>query len=59
MPSSSGSFKLRIWKDLTPYHIIPTFSNPLGKKPHINIVGKGENAGNQHFMNQLYNNYRE
>ena len=22
----------------------------LGKKPYENIVGKGENAGNQHFL---------
>ena len=28
------------------YHTIPT----LGKKPFENIVGKGENAGSQHFL---------
>ena len=32
--------------DLTLYHTIPTFS----KKPLENIVGKGENPGNQHFL---------
>ena len=31
---------------LTLYHTIPT----LGKKPFENIVGKAENAGNQHFL---------
>ena len=34
---------------LTLYHTIPTFKK-LGKKPFENIVGKGENAGHQHFL---------
>ena len=33
---------------LTPYNTIPTLTT-LGMKPFKNIVGKGENAGNQHF----------
>ena len=33
---------------LTLYHTILT--NDPGKKPSENIVGKGENAGNQHFL---------
>ena len=39
-----------IWREmlLTLYHKIPIFNN-LKKKPLENIVGKGENAGNQHF----------
>ena len=39
---------------LTLYHTIPTFNDPLKeslkKKKKKNIVGKGENAGNQHFL---------
>ena len=34
---------------LTLYHSIPAFNNPT-KKTLENIVGKGENAGNQHFL---------
>ena len=35
----------------TLYHTIPTFNNPPPRnKPFENIVGKGENAGNQHFL---------
>ena len=32
-----------------PYFTIPTF-NDLREKPSENVVGKGENAGNQHFL---------
>ena len=35
------------WFDLT--HTIPTFNTSV-KKPFENIVGKEENAGNQHFL---------
>ena len=35
--------------ELTLYHTILTFNDPR-KKPLENIVGKGENAGNQHFL---------
>ena len=35
--------------DLTLDHTIPSFNGAPGKKPFENIVGKGENAGNQHF----------
>ena len=35
--------------DLSLYHTITTFNDPV-KKPFENIVGKGENAGNQHFL---------
>ena len=31
------------------YQTMPTF-NDLKKKPFENVVGKGENAGNQHFL---------
>ena len=34
----------------TLYHTIPTFHYPWKKKAFENIVGKGENAGNQHFL---------
>ena len=34
---------------LTLYHIIPTLMT-YRKKPFENIEGKGENAGNQHFI---------
>ena len=34
---------------LTLYHTIPTFNDP-DKEALKNIVGKGENAGNQHFL---------
>ena len=33
---------------LTLYHTVLTFKDP--KKAFENIVGKGENAGNQHFL---------
>ena len=36
-------------KMLAFYHTIPTLMT-LGKKTFENIVGKGENAGNQHFL---------
>ena len=36
-------------KELTLYNKIQTFNYPE-KKPFENIVGKGENAGNQHFL---------
>ena len=34
-------------KHLTLYHTISTFNDPEKKKSFENIVGKGENAGNQ------------
>ena len=34
---------------LTLYHTIPTVNDPE-KEAFENIVGKGENAGNQHFL---------
>ena len=34
---------------LSLYHTIPTLTTP-NKKPFENIVGKGENAGNQHIL---------
>ena len=34
---------------LIPYHTIPTLTT-LRKMPFENILGKGENAGNQHFL---------
>ena len=34
---------------LTLYHKIPTFNYP-GKLPSDNIVAKGENVGNKHFL---------
>ena len=32
------------------YHTFPTFNDLNLKKKFGNIVGKGENAGNQHFL---------
>ena len=37
------------WTDVTPYHIIPTYSDHV-IKPFENMVGKVENAGDQHFL---------
>ena len=34
---------------LTLYHTIPTFNDPK-EETLENTVGKGENAGNQHFL---------
>ena len=34
---------------LTLYHTIPTLTT-LTNRPYENIMGKGENAGNQHFL---------
>ena len=34
---------------LTLYHTIPTFNDPE-ERPFEKILGKGENAGNQHFL---------
>ena len=36
-------------KGLTLYYKIPTFNDP-GKEAFLNIEGKGENAGYQHFL---------
>ena len=51
---SSGVSKVAIvWKGyqrLTLSHTIPTFIDPEKKNPYKNIVRKGENAGNQHFL---------
>ena len=35
---------------LTLYHTICTFTNPDKETAFENIVGEGENAGNQHFL---------
>ena len=35
---------------LTLYHTIPTFNSPEKRDLSENIVGKGENAGSQHFL---------
>ena len=43
------SEKVSFGEDLTLCHKIPTF-NDYDKNPFKNIVGKGENAGNQHFL---------
>ena len=39
---------------LTLYHTIPTFNNPEKKKNFKDIVGKGGNAGNQHFKKKNF-----
>ena len=36
------------WENLTLSHTIPTFNDPK-EEALENTVGKGENAGNQHF----------
>ena len=38
------------YKTLTLYHTIQTFNDPLKKMPFENIVGRGGNAGNKHFL---------
>ena len=35
---------------LSLYHTIPTFNDPEEEDIFENIVGKGENAGNQHVL---------
>ena len=35
---------------LTLNHTIPTFNDPVKKRAFQNVVEKGENAGNQHFL---------
>ena len=35
---------------LTLYHTISTSNDLMRKRPFENVVGKGENAGNQHFL---------
>ena len=40
---------LQMCFQLTHYQTIPTFNNPE-KDSFENIIGKGENAGNQHFL---------
>ena len=37
-------------KSFNPLPLNPDFQRPQGKKAFENIVGKGENAGNQHFL---------
>ena len=39
-------------KELTLYHTITTFNDPK-KESFENIIGKGENASNQHFLHFL------
>ena len=39
----------KAYEPLSIYHTMPPFNN-LEKKILGNIVGKGENAGNQHFL---------
>ena len=52
--SFSGSLKVYGKKlnlnTLTLYHTIQTFNDPPRKTRFENIVGKGENAGYQHFL---------
>ena len=43
------SFSQEVLCPLSLYHTIPTFTT-MRKKPLENIVGKGENAGSQHFL---------
>ena len=41
-------------KPITLFHTIPSFDDPK-KEPFENIVGKEENAGNQHFLLFFHN----
>ena len=53
MASSTFSFFLKkpLYKNcLTLYHTILTFNHPEETSFFGNIVAKGENAGNQHFL---------
>ena len=45
----SWRWKLKL-RQFTLHPTIPTFNTPGKKKTFENIVGKGENAGNQHFL---------
>ena len=51
-----NSFKSKMTKDmkctfhLTLYHTIPTFNDPKEEGTGKHWGGKGENAGNQHFL---------
>ena len=45
----STSVSALINAQITLYYTIPTFNDP-DKEAFKNIVGKGENAGNQHFL---------
>ena len=49
LPANGTRTTHSISKLLTLYHTILTLNDPE-KKPFENIVGKGENAGNQHFL---------
>ena len=40
----------QIGTGLTLYHTILTFNEPPIRKSFENVVGKAENAGNQHFL---------
>ena len=44
------SRNLRLGKEFNLYQTIRRFNNPWKKQPFENIVGKGENAGDQHFL---------
>ena len=46
---NQGLFGKGFTNTLTLYHTIPTFDDP-GNYPFENNVGKGENAGNHHFL---------
>ena len=46
---AKGLVIIKYFMQLYLYHTIPTFNTSV-KKPFENIVGKGENAGNQHFL---------
>ena len=46
---SNSLHKLLLGLLLTIYHTILTFNDP-GRGVFEKIVGKGENAGNQHFL---------
>ena len=48
------SKNLSFGKGLTLYHIIQPFSPTFIKKGFENIVGKGENLGNQHFLHSIF-----
>ena len=45
----TSGYRILQFVELTLYQTIPTFKDPK-KRPFENIVGKGENAGNQQFL---------
>ena len=48
--SHNPSFTQTLENPLTPYHTIQNFNDLKTRSSLENIMGKGEHAGNQHFL---------